>query len=47
MQQLDPLICLSDDEQFQLITWAKDHFLRLWAIEPRMIMVSIKNSFTG
>ncbi|CAH3138838.1 unnamed protein product [Porites lobata] len=29
---------LDDDEQFQLITWAKDHFLRLWAIEPRMIM---------
>ena len=46
MQLLDPF-CLSDDEQFQLITWAKDHFLRLWAIEPRMIMVSIENSFTG
>jgi len=29
---------LHDDEQFQLITWGKDHFLRLWAIEPRVIM---------
>ncbi|KAL9975896.1 hypothetical protein ACROYT_G013114 [Oculina patagonica] len=29
---------LDDKEQFQLVTWAKDSTLRLWAIEPRMIM---------
>lgn len=38
------LFCLffsiPDKEQFQLVTWAKDSTLRLWAIEPRMIMVS-------
>lgn len=27
-----------EDEQFQLITWAKDYCLHLWAVEPRMIM---------
>ena len=29
----------TEDEQFQLITWAKDCCLRLWVLEPRMIMV--------
>ena len=29
----------TEDEQFQLITWAKDFCLRLWVLEPRMIMV--------
>lgn len=28
-----------DEEQFQLITWSKDHSLRFWAIEPRIIRV--------
>ena len=36
-------VCLfvyqTGDEQFQLITWAKDCCLRLWVLEPRMIMV--------
>ena len=39
------MISILDEEQFQLITWAKDHTLRLWAIESKMIMVSLSEHF--
>lgn len=41
-----PVITIPDEEQFQLVTWAKDSTLRLWAIEPRMLMVSSRKFST-
>lgn len=38
---------LDNDEQFQLITWAKDCFLRLWVLEPRMIMACSGDTSTN
>jgi len=39
------VITIPDEEQFQLVTWAKDSTLRLWAMEPRMLMVSSREFF--
>ena len=41
------LLCVlvTDEEQFQLITWSKDHTLRFWALDPRVVNVSTTSGY--